>query len=66
MDKSIFSLQYNKKIWVFGGAGYLGQPLVLLFAEQGAQVLCVDLSHKFSTFIESLSILNSPIIYLNH
>lgn len=61
MDKSILSLQ-DKNIWVFGGAGYLGQPLVLLLAELGAQVLCVDLSHKASTFVESLSKSTSSII----
>jgi NAD(P)-dependent dehydrogenase (short-subunit alcohol dehydrogenase family) len=60
MDKSIFSLQ-DKNIWVFGGAGYLGQPLVLLLAELGAKVLCVDLSQNASFFIESLSISRSSI-----
>lgn len=60
MDKSVFSLQ-DKNIWIFGGAGYLGQPLVLLLAELGAKVLCVDLSQNASFFIESLSISRSLI-----
>src|SRR5579862_8674999 len=54
----VFSLQ-GKDIWVFGGAGYLGQPTVLLLAELGATVLCVDLEDRAQSFINSLNLSNS-------
>ena len=42
----------GKEIWVFGGAGYLGQPTVQLLAAAGATVLCIDLEGRASRFIE--------------
>ena len=44
----------TKNIWVFGGAGYLGQSVVQLLSELGAKVLCVDLADKAETFVNSL------------
>jgi NAD(P)-dependent dehydrogenase (short-subunit alcohol dehydrogenase family) len=41
----------GRDIWVFGGAGYLGQPTVRLLAEAGANVLCVDLGTKAADFV---------------
>ncbi len=54
MKKTIFTLQ-DKSIWVFGGAGYLGQATVLLLQEMGAKVLCIDLGNRAKQFVESLS-----------
>lgn len=48
----IFSLK-GKSIWVFGGAGYLGQSTVMLLCEIGAKVLCVDLENRAESFIRS-------------
>jgi NAD(P)-dependent dehydrogenase (short-subunit alcohol dehydrogenase family) len=45
MISSPFSLQ-QRDIWVFGGAGYLGQSVVAATAVQGARVLCVDLEDR--------------------
>lgn len=36
----------DRDIWVFGGAGYLGRPVVSLLAGLGARVLCVDLQDR--------------------
>jgi len=55
---NIFSLQ-GKDIWVFGGAGYLGQPTILLLTQLGATVLCVDLEGHAQTFVDSLDLSNS-------
>ena len=33
-------------VWVFGGAGYLGQAIVLHLKKAGAKILCVDLDNK--------------------
>lgn len=41
MHTPLFQL-HDRDIWVFGGAGYLGRPLVTLLADLGASVLCVD------------------------
>ncbi len=48
----LFRLQ-GKDIWVFGGAGYLGQATIQLLCALEARVLCVDLADRASTFIES-------------
>lgn len=52
MDKNILSLE-GKDVWVIGGAGYLGQPVVKLLAAAGARVLCGDLDNKAAAFVES-------------
>ncbi len=36
----------GRDLWVFGGAGYLGRPVVSLLAGLRARVLCVDLEDK--------------------
>ena len=43
----------GKEIWVFGGAGHLGQPAVLQLAAADAKVLCVDLEDRAASFVES-------------
>ena len=51
MDAQILQLK-GKDIWVFGGAGYLGQPAVKLLAAAGATVLCIDLEQRARQFID--------------
>jgi NAD(P)-dependent dehydrogenase (short-subunit alcohol dehydrogenase family) len=51
----IFSLQ-GKVIWVFGGAGYLGQAIVLLLQTMEAKVLCIDLENRAENFVASASL----------
>ena len=56
MDKlfpDIFSLQ-GHDVWVFGGAGYLGQATVSLLCAAGARVLCVDLENRSAAFARSV------------
>lgn len=43
----------GRRLWVIGGAGYLGQSVVKLMAQMGAQVLCGDLPGKSPAFLES-------------
>jgi NAD(P)-dependent dehydrogenase (short-subunit alcohol dehydrogenase family) len=38
-------------VWVFGGAGYLGQAIVLHLKKAGAKILCVDLDNKAEQFV---------------
>lgn len=45
----------GQRIWVVGGAGWLGQATVLLLAEQGAKVLCIDLPGRSAAFLEEAS-----------
>ena len=47
-----FSLR-DKNIWVFGGAGYLGQATVELLQAMGAKVLCIDMGNRAETFLRS-------------
>ncbi|CAG5002396.1 Dihydroanticapsin 7-dehydrogenase [Dyadobacter sp. CECT 9275] len=48
----IFQLN-DKHIWVFGGAGYLGQATVLMLSRLGAKVLCVDLDNRAEIFVRN-------------
>ncbi|SDF88468.1 Enoyl-(Acyl carrier protein) reductase [Dyadobacter soli] len=50
--KELFSLA-GKNIWVFGGAGYLGQSVVQTLLAQGAEVLCVDLEGRAAEFAKN-------------
>lgn len=55
MSKEIipfFHLQ-NKLIWVFGGAGYLGQATVAVLRDAGAKIICVDMESKSAAFVQS-------------
>ena len=51
-NKQILSL-LGKYIWVFGGAGYLGQATINLLVQAGAKVLCVDLDDKAEQYVEA-------------
>lgn len=51
----MFSLE-GKDIWVFGGAGYLGQAVVAALNNLGATVLCIDLDDKAQQFIQKAAI----------
>jgi NAD(P)-dependent dehydrogenase (short-subunit alcohol dehydrogenase family) len=42
----------GRDLWVFGGAGYLGQSVVRLLATMEARVLCVDLNDKAQRMID--------------
>lgn len=42
----------DKVIWVFGGAGYLGQATTILLRKAGARVLCIDLEDRAKTFTQ--------------
>ena len=44
-------------LWIFGGAGYLGQSVVSSLAAMRARVLCVDLADKAQCFVESAGLL---------
>ena len=46
----------EKDIWIFGGAGYLGQAAVTLAASMGAKVLCADLGGRAETFVKAHSL----------
>lgn len=47
-----FSLQ-DRDIWVFGGAGHLGAPVVALLCASGARVLCVDRQDRAQALVRS-------------
>ena len=55
LTSQILSLK-SKDIWVFGGAGYLGQATVLLLRAAGARVLCIDLDTKAQEFVETANL----------
>lgn len=50
--KTLFSLE-GKDIWVFGGAGYLGQSVVRALHALGAKVFCVDLDGRAADFVKA-------------
>ncbi|HCN28352.1 MAG TPA: gluconate 5-dehydrogenase [Verrucomicrobiales bacterium] len=45
----------GQRVWVIGGAGWLGQATVLTLAEMGASVLCADLPGRSAAFLEKSS-----------
>ena len=51
----IFQLR-GKEIWVVGGAGYLGRPVVTLLGAMGASVLCLDLENRAQEFVQSATL----------
>lgn len=55
LSPKIFDLT-GRNIWVIGGAGYLGQPTVLLLRSLGANVLCVDLNGRAESFVREHSL----------
>jgi NAD(P)-dependent dehydrogenase (short-subunit alcohol dehydrogenase family) len=50
--EDLFGLD-GKVVWVIGGAGYLGQPVVHLLARTGAKVICADLDNRAFEFVQS-------------
>lgn len=46
----------GQRIWVIGGAGWLGQATVLTLARQGAEVLCVDLPSRSEAFLKEANL----------
>ncbi|WP_341836607.1 SDR family oxidoreductase [Chitinophaga pollutisoli] len=46
MMKDNFLQLEGQWIWVFGGAGYLGQAVVAQLTRAGAKILCVDLDNR--------------------
>lgn len=52
MNNKIFNLD-GFNIWVVGGAGYLGQPIVKQLINMGAKILCIDLNDRAKQFIVS-------------
>jgi len=55
MSTTSFDLS-GRDVWVFGGAGYLGQPAVELLTQLGARVLCVDLGDRAQAFVNARSL----------
>ncbi|MDF9798927.1 NAD(P)-dependent dehydrogenase (short-subunit alcohol dehydrogenase family) [Catalinimonas alkaloidigena] len=53
--KDFFGLK-NKDIWVFGGAGYLGQSIVSFLHDMEAKVLCIDLEDRALNFVQQASL----------
>ena len=49
-QQNILSLT-GQFIWVFGGAGYLGQSTIALLVAAGAQVLCIDMEGRAQQYI---------------
>ena len=50
----IFEME-KKSIWVIGGAGFLGQSIVKMLLQSGANVLCADLDNKAEDFGNSIN-----------
>lgn len=42
-----------KPIWIFGGAGYLGQATTLMLKNAGAKVLCIDQGDRAENLVRS-------------
>ncbi|HWL52022.1 MAG TPA: SDR family oxidoreductase [Chthoniobacteraceae bacterium] len=48
---SCFNLT-DRRIWVFGGAGHLGGPIVRVVDELGASVICIDRDGRAEDFLK--------------
>lgn len=60
MYNKIFSLE-KTNIWVVGGAGYLGQPIVKQLVNLGANVLCCDINDRAKQFVTTNNLIKSVI-----
>lgn len=49
----------KKRIWVIGGAGYLGQASVKLLCEAGATPICIDIENRASDFLKHAGLENA-------
>jgi NAD(P)-dependent dehydrogenase (short-subunit alcohol dehydrogenase family) len=49
----------GRDIWVFGGAGYLGQSVVRQLVAMGARVLCVDLEDRAAHMVHEAGLSSS-------
>lgn len=47
---------HGRRLWIIGGAGYLGQSVVRLLARLGADVLCADLHGKAAGFVAAANL----------
>lgn len=43
----------GKWVWIFGGAGYLGQATTVMLSRAGAHILCVDLEDRAEKFVQA-------------
>ncbi|MFV0338403.1 MAG: SDR family oxidoreductase [Chthoniobacterales bacterium] len=57
--KTIFSNLDSKTIWVTGGAGYLGTPIILALENTGAKVVCIDLPDKAEALCAKHNLINT-------
>jgi NAD(P)-dependent dehydrogenase (short-subunit alcohol dehydrogenase family) len=46
----------GRDVWVIGGAGYLGRPVVTQIAALGGRVLCADLGERAAAFVTGHSL----------
>jgi len=46
----------GRDVWVIGGAGYLGRPVVAQIAALGGRVLCADLGERAAAFVAEHSL----------
>ncbi|MEQ1852953.1 MAG: SDR family oxidoreductase [Chthoniobacteraceae bacterium] len=46
----------GRDVWVIGGAGYLGQPVVMQLAALGGRVLCADLGDRAAAVVAENSL----------
>jgi len=56
--KNILSLE-GKRIWVTGGAGYLGSAVTQALDDAGAKVLCFDMFGRAAAFVEANNLKNT-------
>ena len=49
----------GRDVWVIGGAGYLGRPVVTQIAALGGRVLCADLGERAAEFVAEHSLARS-------
>ena len=49
----------GRDVWVIGGAGYLGRPVVMQIAALGGRVLCADLGERAAAFVAEDSLADS-------
>jgi len=55
----------GKRIWITGGAGYLGTPITVALDQAGARAVCIDLNGRANELVRAAGLKNAHAVTWN-